>query len=489
MHIYEINAWTWLNELSRKEKRTITFDTVPDDALAAIQNIGVDTVWLMGVWERSPEGQKVALEHPDLQAEYHRALSDFVPEDVVGSPYAVRKYDVDPHLGGRIGLTNLRQRLKKLGLNLILDFVPNHVANDHDWLTKYPDAFVQGTPNELTFDPNSFFELDKHVFAHGRDPYFPAWTDTAQVNAFSDTYRRLAIDTLTDLTTLCDGVRCDMAMLLTNEVFAKTWSANRVGTPPEKEFWVEVTQAVKAVRPEFFFMAEVYWDMEFALQRQGFDYCYDKRLYDRMVHETAGSINGHLHADLSYQQKLIRFIENHDEPRAISELGPERSQMGAVIIATLPGGKLWHEGQLVGNRVKLPVQLGRRPIETPDATLYAFYRKLIMEAQHAVYQQGAWVRRDVIKAWPENETNANMIAYTWQLDDVRRLIVVNYSSHLSQGRVPMPDFGLEHAMWKLSDVLNNENYVREGTRMGHDGLYIELQPFSAHIFHFSLSGN
>ncbi|PJF40971.1 MAG: alpha-amylase [Phototrophicales bacterium] len=484
VHIYEINTWTWLNDLSRKEKRAITLDSVPEDALASIQNMGIDAIWLMGVWERSPKGRKIALEHPDLQAEYRRVLPDFVPEDVVGSPYAVHRYEVDPHLGGRVGLINLRQRLKKMGIQLILDFVPNHVALDHPWLMEFPDAFVQGTVAEQTFDPKSFFRAGQYIFAHGRDPYYPAWTDTAQANAFSKTYRRLATETLLEISSLCDGVRCDMAMLLTNEIFAKTWSLNRVGAIPSQEFWVEIIQAVKHVRPEFFFIAEVYWDMEFTLQQQGFDYCYDKRFYDRVVHDSAGSINAHLQAELSYQQKLVRFIENHDEPRAITTLGLERSKMAAVLIATLPGAKLWHEGQFQGHKIKLPVQLGRRPKESSNAQLYAFYRKLLVEAQDSVYQLGAWVRRNVIPAWPGNESNGNLIAYTWEQGNDRRLIVVNYSNTLSQGRVPITNFGLEPILWKLTDVLNNAVYEREGHRMVTDGLYIELEPFHAHIFHF-----
>lgn len=376
-----------------------------------------------------------------------------------------------------------RERLASIGLKLILDFVPNHVAVDHPWTTEQPQALVQGNGDELALDPDSFFEVEGQVFAFGRDPYFPAWTDTVQVNAFSEAYRQLSVETLRDIATQCDGVRCDMAMLLTNEIFAKTWSINRVGAVPAREYWDVVISTIQEEFSAFFFMAEVYWDMEYTLQQQGFSYCYDKRLYDRLVHENALSVNAHLHADLAYQEKLVRFIENHDEERALTVFSEEASRMAAILVATLPGAKLWHEGQFEGYRIKLPVQLGRRPNENPDTDLYGFYNKLIIEAHHPVYSQGAWALRQVVRAWPENATNDHLIAYTWRLDDTRRLIVVNYSEHQSQGRIPMHDFELGEHTWKLVDILDhNKVYHRDGGRLASDGLYVDLMPWSAHIF-------
>ncbi|MBN1678728.1 MAG: alpha-amylase [Anaerolineae bacterium] len=480
--IYEINTWTWLHALSDQYNRRITLGSVPDAELDALANWNLDVIWLMGVWERSPAGQQIAREHPGLQAEYRRALPDFSPEDVVGSPYAVRRYSVDSRLGGREELAALRARLADRGLRLVLDYVPNHVAPDHPWLVEHPDCFVQGVESDQTIQPAHFFRgLDgRRVVANGRDPYFPAWTDTAQLNAFSPALRSKTVDTLLDIAAQCDAVRCDMAMLVTNRVFTQTWG-ERVGPAPQDDFWPTVIPAVKTHYPEFQFIAEVYWDMEWELQQQGFDYTYDKRLYDRLKNETAPSIVAHFGADMDYQARMVRFIENHDEPRAAATLGYGRDFAAAVLVTTLPGATLFHEGQFYGHRVKLPVQLGRRPHEHDNADFAAFYRVLLQEASQPIYHQGEWRLCDIWNAWAGNNTHRNLIAYTWQHGDDRCLVIVNFSPLASQGRVVLHEFGLQGRVWTLRDVLHAVDYERDGNEIHQTGLYIDLKPWWTHV--------
>jgi hypothetical protein len=486
--IYEINTWPWLHALGQSYGRAITLGTVPDADLDALASWGFDAVWLMGVWERSPAGRAIAQEHPGLQAEYHRALPDFVPEDVAGSPYAIHRYEVDPHLGGRDELADLRGRLAARGLRLVLDFVPNHVAVDHPWLATHPECFIQGTSDDMDRQPDHFFlgPVAGHgqVFANGRDPYFPAWTDTAQLNAFSPVLREKAVETLLDIAAQCDGIRCDMAMLVTNQVFAQTWG-ERAGPPPAPDFWPVVIPAVKGRHPNTLFVAEVYWDMEWALQQQGFDYTYDKRLYDRLKNDPARAITIHLGADRGYQQHMLRFIENHDEARAEQALGPGRHLAAAALVATLPGGTLLHEGQLHGARIRLPVQLGRRGVEKSDPVIEAFYRTLLDEAAHPVYHDGEWALRETSPAWDLNATHNNLIAFTWRLEDERRLVVVNYAAASSQGRIALPEFGLAGRDWRLRDVMTGAQYERAGGDMVEFGLYVDLQPWQVHIFEIS----
>ena len=254
--------------------------TVPDEEWDAIAEAGFDAVWLMGVWERSPAGVAVALANHDLVRAFASALPDWVPGDVVGSPYCIRNYDVDGRLGGRAGLAVARAALADRGLALVLDFVPNHVAPDHPWTSTHPEYFVAGTASDLETDPDSFTDVGGTVLANGRDPHLPAWPDVVQLNTSSSALRGAALDVLRDIADQCDGVRCDMAMLVMNEVFSRTWG-DRVGARPAEEYWPVLIDAVRRTRPGFVFIAEAYWDLEWALQQQGFDFCYDKRLYDR----------------------------------------------------------------------------------------------------------------------------------------------------------------------------------------------------------------
>ena len=371
--ILEINTWTWLHELSEKYGKRITLATIPDEVLAE-ETKHFDAVWLMGVWRRSPQAQEIAANRPELQDAYRNALPDFTSEDVVGSPYAIYDYAVDPNLGGMKGLQALRKVLLTQGKLLLLDFVPNHVALDHPWAIEHPEFFLQGSEADLESQPTEFFRCGDKIFARGKDPYFPAWPDTLQVNSFSEGYRKKVIDTLREIASFCDGVRCDMGMLMLDDIFQQTWD-NRGGDPLQQEFWPEIIGQVKQGNPHFTFFAEVYWDMEWKLQQQGFDYCYDKRLYDRLLDDNIASIKGHLHAEWEYQSRLVRFVENHDEPRAVSSFGIQRSLAAASIALTLPGARLFHYGQQLGKQIKIPVELGRISHEEIIPEIQGFYHR------------------------------------------------------------------------------------------------------------------
>jgi hypothetical protein len=180
------------------------------------------------------------------------------------------------------------------------------------------------------------------ILAYGRDPNFPGWPDTLQLNYANPELQRARIDELVAIAGKCDGVRCDMAMLLLSEIFQRTW-----GVTPEP-FWPKATAAVHAKYPGFTFMAEVYWDLEWTLQQQGFSYCYDKPLYDRLRDGDAAPIHGHLLAGLDYQDKLTRFLENHDEPRAAAEFPWPQHQAAAIITFLSPGLRFFHQGPVRG---------------------------------------------------------------------------------------------------------------------------------------------
>jgi hypothetical protein len=485
--VYEINAWAWLTQLERKYKAKMDLGSIPSQEWDYLRDLGPDGIWLMGVWSRSPAGRKISLEDPELNREYRAVLPDFSEADVSGSPYCIYSYVVEPHLGGRKGLAIARQELASRGLSLLLDFVPNHVAPDHPWVTEHPGYFVQGSAESLRADSNAFFQARRAVIAHGRDPYFAPWPDTAQLNAFDPGLRCAVVGTLNDIASQCDGVRCDMAMLMLNKVFGKTW-ANRVGSAPATEYWRDVIEGVRKQNPGFTFIAEVYWDLEWELIQKGFDYCYDKRLYDRLVHDNAEAVRGHLLADINYQLHMIRFLENHDEPRAAAVFPPSKNRAAAVVLMTLPGAKLLHEGQFEGFRTRLSVHLGRRPEEPVDTELQLFYRKLLDSVINAALRRGTWKLCEQ-EGWADNQSFRNLVSWCWDSSAGRFLIAINLSDWKSEARIRTPWNDLRGRTLRFDDLLSGERYSpRDGSEVVDRGVYVELEPWEFYFLSVAEAG-
>lgn len=445
--IHQVNTAVWLGELSRAEGRHVTLGDVPTSAWREVTPDGIDAVWLMGVWERSERGLAIANEHPGLRESFLEALPDLREEDVIGSPYCVRRYVVADEFGGDEGLAKARAVLAARGVRLVLDHVPNHVAPDHPWVVEHPEFFVRDEKGEV--------EL-------GKDPFFPAWPDVLQLDAFSPAYRTAATRTLSSIAARCDGIRCDMAMLVTNGVFARTWGR----TPPGQDFWPEVIGGLRADHPETVLIAEAYWDMEWPLQQQGFDFCYDKRLYDRLI--AGGDVRAHLRADPGYQAGLVRFLENHDEPRVAGELGRDAAKAAAVVVATLPGATLWHEGQFDGRRVRPPVFLARRPDEPLDPDLAAWYHRLLAVAGGV--RRGEW-RLLEAGGWPDNQSCRRLLAWSWTAaGGSRHVVVVNFSGQPAQGLLPVE-------VGRCTDLLDGKVYDQD-----LNALFVALEPWGCHLF-------
>ncbi len=312
--LYQVNTRPFLADLGRQLGRAATLDEIPDAILDRWAHAGFHWIWLLSVWQTGTASRQVSRTNPEWRAGFQKTLPDLTDDDIPGSGFAITGYTAHKSLGGNAALARLRTRLASRGLKLMLDFVPNHTALDHPWVESHPDYYVAGTETQLKEQPANYVRIrrasDERILAYGRDPYFPGWPDALQLNYANPDVPVAMTNELLSIAKLCDGVRCDMAMLVLPEVFERTW-----GSRPEL-FWPDAIRNVKAASPGFLFMAEVYWDLEWTLQQQGFDFTYDKRLYDRLRERNVGSIRGHLHADAGFQRKLARFLENHDEPRA-----------------------------------------------------------------------------------------------------------------------------------------------------------------------------
>jgi glycosidase len=323
--LYQVNTRVYLGELGRALGRPATLDDWPDAELDRLAARGFDWLWPLGVWQTGAAGRicaRTALDWTPVRA----VLPDLSDADIVSSPFAITAYAANADFGGDGALGRLRERLRKRGVRLLLDFVPNHTAPDHPWVASHPEYYVHGTEDDLRREPQNYCRRGGAILAYGRDPYFPGWTDTLQLNYRHPGLRAAMTRELCSVAERCDAVRCDMAMLVLPDVIARTWGRRPLpdgAAPVDDPFWPEATATVRARRPDFVFMAEAYWDLEWTLQQQGFDYTYDKRLYDRLHERSAGATRGHLCADSGYQLRSVRFLENHDEPRAAAAFDPE----------------------------------------------------------------------------------------------------------------------------------------------------------------------
>ena len=489
--LYQINTRVWLGELSGHPERPATFDEVPDAVLDRIAARGFDWVWMLGVWQTGPLGQEVARRQPQWRQEFQALLPDFGEDDIVSSPFAVQRYTANADFGGAEALVHFRERLRQRGLRLLLDFVPNHTALDHRWIWENPEYYIAGTEADLDREPLNYRRVStRHgprVLAHGRDPYFLGWPDTAQLNYRSLALRRAMTAELADVAGLCDGVRCDMAMLLLPEVIRRTWGQASIpadGTPPiDAPFWPEAIARVRGQFPAFVFLAEVYWDLEWTLQQQGFDYTYDKRLYDRLFARQAGAVREHLLADPEFQRKSVRFLENHDEARVAGALPLATHQAAAVIAFLIPGLRFFHEGQLEGRRKRVSNQLRRRPPEPLDHALDGFYRRLLQCLRRPLVRDGSWQLLDCRRAWDHNDTASQFLAFSWEgTGSERLLIVVNYDPNWGQCYVRLPFPELCGRPFVLRDLMSEAVYERQGTDLVQRGLYLDVPGWQYHVF-------
>jgi hypothetical protein len=479
-HLYQINTWGWLEELSARYRRTIKLADVPDEEWSALAQRGFDIVWLMGVWQRSAQSRRITLADPANFAVFDRVLPGWEPRDVVGSPYAVAQYVPDPRIGTWSDLDHVRKKLHESRMALFLDFVGNHTALDHPWTREHPEFYVQGTRQDFDRDPSSFFVAETNggtrFLALGKDPYFPPWKDTAQLNHFEPAMRAAQLATLRTIANYCDGVRCDMAMLHLSDIFAKIWGP-LIGNlrPLRTEFWAEAHAAL----PGFTLLAEAYWGTESRLLDLGFSFSYDKGLYDAVRDTNTGDVHARLRGALAYQSRLARFLENHDEPRCAKVFGIERLAAVGTLMGTLPGMRFYQQGELEGFKVQRPLTLGRVADETPDSAVSAFFHKILRIANDEVFHGGQWSLLDVNPV--DESTSENLVAYEWRSQKSWKVIAVNLASTRSEGRVLLSGRTSPSKEYVFDDQLNGVRYPRSGRELQNPGLFVRLEGSQAHI--------
>lgn len=474
--LYEVNTRVWLRELSSRSGEKITLASVPDTEIEKWKACGFTHIWLMGLWTIGPQARAIAVEN------WKREWASEFPsreEDVHGSPYAIKEYGIDADIGEPITILLFRDRLRAHGMKLVLDFIPNHLGIDTPELQSYPARFVQGK-NALpgTFEVKTKF--GKRIFAHGKDPYFPPWTDTVQMDyRVPDTQMTMTAVAQT-LAVFGDGLRCDMAMLLIPEIFQSTWKDFPPATlnPVTKNFWKHALPRVKEHNPGVDLIAEAYWGREDELQQAGFDYTYNKRVTDFILRGQFAELSRFLlNCSPEYLRKSVHFLENHDEPRVASELSLQRHRAAAVLITGLPGMPLIHDGQLEGRKKFARIQMSARPDEPADPEISAFYRELLSAVQESHVRKG---KGDILKSNATTpEKVAEPIAIQWtEPGGAIDLVLVNLSGEAAKVSVPLTTTAAPMTFYSTGDAgaeFKNETSTLKGTLPAESGFILRFQ--------------
>ncbi|MBV9272432.1 MAG: alpha-amylase [Verrucomicrobia bacterium] len=485
--LYQVNTRVFLTELSGKLGRPVTLDDVPDAELDRLARLGFDWVWFLSVWQTGPAGQRISRANPEWRKEFQATLPDLQEKDIAGSGFAIAGYTVHAQLGGDAALARLRERLHARGLRLMLDFVPNHTALDHPWVKDHPEYYIPGTEEDLVRAPHNYTRVAGQegdlILAYGRDPYFPGWLDTFQLNYGNPAMQEAALGELVKVANQCEGLRCDMAMLLLPEIFQRTWGIQ------SRPFWPRAIRQIREYFPGFCFMAEVYWDLESTLQQQGFDYTYDKKLYDCLRAGSARAVREHFQTHATDQNKSAHFLENHDESRAAAVFAPGKHQAAAIVSFLCPGLRFFQQGQFEGWRTRISPHLGRRPNEASDYQLQRFYESLLGLLRQPIVRAGRWQLLECQPAWEGNWTRDCIVAFSWEnLKEGRWLVAVNYATNQSQCYVRLPFGDLASNTWRLKDLTSDTIYDRNGDDLAARGLFLDVRPWYAAVFDISKYG-
>lgn len=476
----ELPARPWLYSLSQKYQKNLTkLEDIPDEEFELIKHQGFSIVWLMGVWKLGQYGLNF-----DRNSNLLREHSWATKDDIIGSPYAVVEYTCNPELGSDGDLKRLKKKLNDQGIELMLDFVPNHTAVDCAWTQAHPNWYARSKAG-APVHPN--VGLSNGIIFGGFNP--GDWKDTGQLNYWNPELRKAQIENILKICSCADMIRCDMAHLILNDFIENNWIGdflrNNGFARLQEEFWSEAFKQVKKLYPNVQFLAEVYDPWTDVLQRIGFDWTYDKRLYDLLVHGHLDQIRTFLY-DKSrdsgyYHQHSARFIENHDEPRAVQVFGsPWRANAAALVCMTLPGLRFYFMDQMNGFKNRLAVHMRRGNPEPSIDYVQDLYKKLVPITTHEVFMHGEWAIQPVY----DTDTCWRLLAWTWMYKNERRLCVLNYSDEEGQGKVILPYLENSGTKLQLEDLLTNEKYERDTNQIKKDGLYVIVPKWWAQIFKY-----
>jgi glycosidase len=464
------STYVWLAQMSRQYGRAITrLDEIPDEELATLARRGLNTLWLIGVWERSRASRTIKLLCGNA--------------DAVASAYSLFDYTIAEDLGGEAAYTNLRDRAYRHGIRLASDMVPNHMGIDSPWVIEHPEWFIsrpeppypvysfngpdlsRDTRVEIKIEDHYYEESDAAVvfrrrdlqsgetryIYHGNDGTSFPWNDTAQLDYLNPAVREQVIQTILHVARLFPVIRFDAAMTLAKRHFHRLWfpGPGTSGAIPSRaeygmnqsefnqamphEFWREVVDRVAAEVPGTLLLAEAFWLMEgYFVRTLGMHRVYNSAfmvmLRDEDNAKYRSVIKNTLEFDPDIMKRYVNFMSNPDERTAIDQFGKGDKCFGvATMMATLPGLPMFGHGQIEGFTEKYGMEYQRpRYDENADPWMIERHEREIaplLKRRRLFAESSNFLLYDFFT--DNGKVDENVFAYSNRRGDERALVVYN----------------------------------------------------------------
>jgi glycosidase len=506
------STYVWLAQLSKKYGRRIArLDEIPDEELATLSRRGLNSLWLIGVWERSRASKTI------------KQLCGNT--DAVASAYSLFDYRIAEDLGGEAAYINLRDRAYRHGVRLASDMVPNHMGIDSPWVVEHPEWFISRPESpypaysfngpDLSGDGRVEIKIEDHYYEqsdaavvfrrrdkasgetryiyHGNDGTSFPWNDTAQLNYLNAAVREQVIQTILHVARLFPVIRFDAAMTLAKRHFHRLWfpGPGASGAIPSRaeygmsqaefdrhmphEFWREVVDRVAEEVPGTLLLAEAFWLMEgYFVRTLGMHRVYNSAfmvmLRDEDNAKYRSVIKNTLEFDADIMKRYVNFMSNPDERTAIDQFGKGDKCFGVtVMMATLPGLPMFGHGQIEGFTEKYGMEYQRpRYDETADHWMVERHEREIAPLLHrrSLFAESSnFLLYDFFR--DSGSVDENVFAYSNRNGNDRALVVYNNRYGTTQGTI---DFSAAYADKAAGEL--RQQRLSEGLGLGGDASLI-----------------
>jgi glycosidase len=536
------NVYVWLDQLTREYQRRISkLDQVPEEELAKLYQRGINTLWLIGIWERSPASQRIKQLCGNPEA--------------ASSAYSLYDYTISEKIGGESAYQHLSSSAEKYHIRLAADMVPNHMGIDSHWISEYPEYFLSlDTPPfpgysfngpDLSSSPDLSIYLEDHYYDrsdaavvfkrrnnrtgdsqyiyHGNDGTSMPWNDTAQLDYLNPEVREAVIQSILEVARKFSVIRFDAAMTLSKKHYQRLWfpQPGSGGAIPTRssfslskkefdahmpvEFWRELVDRVAEEVPDTLLLAEAFWMMEgYFVRTLGMHRVYnsafmhmlrdeDNEKYRQLIIDT-------LEFDPQIMKRYVNFMNNPDEETALSQFGSGGKYFGTcLVMSTLPGLPMFGHGQIEGLAEKYGMEYLRAYFdESPDPAFVARHEREIFPLLHKRYLFSGVDHFELFDLRKQDRNiDDNVFAFSNRAGDENALVIfhnkwgdtrgwifnstpINGKSTTITSALGLSDEKLDYVTF--SDQITGLEYIRSLKELKTNGLYLDLGSYQYHAF-------